>query len=57
MVVKFLDIHFDLHEYLSIKFDKALSSKANLFLTKTNLEPVVFVARSKSNIFKFSPSS
>ena len=47
-VVKFLDTDFDLHEYLSIKFDKALSNKANLFFTKTNLDPVVLVARSKS---------
>ena len=39
------------------KFEIALSSKANLFLTKTNLEPVVLVARSKSSIPKFSPNS
>ena len=41
----------------SIKFDNALSNKANLFLTKTNLDPVVFVARSKSSISRFSPRS
>ena len=28
-------------------------SKANLFLTKTNLDPVVFVAKSKSSISNF----
>ena len=27
------------------------------YITKTNLAPVVFVAKSKSNIFKFSPNS
>ena len=52
MVVKFLHNHFLKHEYLSIKLDKALSNKANLFLTKTNLEPVVFVAKIKIKHFK-----
>ena len=37
--------------------DKALSNKASLSLTKTNLEPVVLVARSKSSIFRDSPNS
>ena len=43
----------------SIKLERALSNKANLFFTKTNLEPVVFVAKSKSSIpkFDFEPKS
>ena len=41
----------------SIKFDKARSKSASSFLTNTNLDPVVFVARSKSSMPKFSPSS
>ena len=40
----------------SIKLDSALSNNANLSLTKTNREPVVFVAKSKSNISKSSPN-
>ena len=39
------------------KLEIALSNDANLSLTKTNLDPVVFVARSKSSMPKFSPSS
>ena len=41
----------------SIKFEIALSSKANLSLTKTNLDPVVLVARSKSSILRVLPIS
>ena len=37
--------------------ERARSSSANSFFTNTNLDPVVFVARSKSSIPKFSPSS
>ena len=37
--------------------ERALSNNANLFLTKTNLAPVVFVAKSKSSIPNFSPNS
>ena len=37
------------------KFEIALSNNANLSLTKTNLAPVVFVAKLKSNIERFSP--
>ena len=41
--------HYELGENLKmLDFDLA---------TKTNLEPVVFVAKSKSSIFKFSPNS
>ena len=52
MEEKFLHNHFLKYEYLSIKLERALSNNANLFLTKTNLEPVVFVAKSKSSIPK-----
>ena len=40
-----------------MRLDRALSNCANLSLTKTNLVPEVFVAASKSNIFKLSPNS
>ena len=40
----------------SIKFDNALSNKASLSLTKTNLEPLVLVAKSKLHL-SFSPNS
>ena len=39
------------------QFEIALSKVASLSLTKTNLAPVVFVAKSKSNILSFSPIS
>ena len=35
----------------------ALSKEASSLFTNTNLDEVVFVARSKSNIFSFSPNS
>ena len=41
----------------SIKLEIALSSKASLSFTKTNLDPVVLEANSKSSILRFSPSS
>ena len=40
-----------------MKLEIALSKAASLSFTKTNLEPVVFVAKSKSSIFNFSPNS